>query len=171
MRKAIQLFLDKDEELQSRIESQMAPVLSRNLDLSLLAFRRSMPSIHSLLNKARQQKSSVYLNAAGEFDVVDYGSGNVLYGDNINQSVQRSVEQFISAPTHFKFRPETHNSQVDINTTSDTLIIMGLGLGLHLPQLMEAELSFKHIIIYEPNFDYLVCSLYTGIWLSVFEIA
>lgn len=171
MRKAIQLFLDKDEELQSRIESQMAPVLSRNLELSLLAFRRTMPSIHTLLNKARQQKSSVYLNADGEFDVVDYGSGNVLYGDKINQSVQRSVEQFLSAPTHFKFEPETHNSQLDVNATNDTLVVMGLGLGLHLPKLMEADLALKHVIIYEPNIDYLVCSLYTGVWLSVFEIA
>ncbi|GMM71433.1 hypothetical protein MTsDn5_13850 [Alteromonas gracilis] len=171
MRKAIQLFLDKDEEHQAYIEHEKAPVLSRNVDLSLLAFRRNMPSIYSLLNRNRQQKTSIYLNADGEFDVVDYGSGNVLYGAKINDSIKRSVENFLAAPTSFSFTPELALTQNDMSSPNDTLVIMGLGLGAHLPMLMASHLSLKHIIIYEPNIDYLVCSLYTGVWLTVFELA
>ena len=53
---------------------------------------------------------------------------------------------------------------------TDTLVVLGLGLGYHLEELVSCQ-TYKNIVVYEPNVDYFICSLSSINWKDILSSA
>lgn len=170
MRKAIQLFIE-DDKLQLEKEDALLPVITQNYNKSLTRFQRTVPSIYKILKNHTFQHNSVFVNKDGEVDIVESSSGTVLYGSQVSKSISRHVEHFLAKPQHIQLSTAEECSILNTPQSSElALVVFGVGLGRHLVELLNAT-DIKHIVVYEPNVDYLVCSLYAGVWPRIFDIA
>ena len=95
---------------------------------------------------------------------------NPLYGD-IRLSKKRVllvyVQQYLNSPQKLTLKTTEDNSAI---SDDKALVVFGIGLGLHLFELIRST-EVKHVVIYEPNVDFLVCSLYAGVWPKIFDLA
>ncbi|AUC87634.1 hypothetical protein CW735_04985 [Alteromonas sp. MB-3u-76] len=170
MRKAIQLFIE-DDQAQLEKEEALLPVITKNYNKSLTSFERTVPSIHKVLKNYTFQHNSVFVNKDGELDIVESSSGMVFYGSQVSESITRHVGQFLTRPQLLELSTVEGSSTVTHAPSSQrALVVFGVGLGQHLIELLNAT-DIKHMIVYEPNVDYLVCSLYAGLWPRIFDIA
>jgi len=170
MRKAIQLFIE-DGETQLEKEEALLPVITQNYNKSLLRFQRTVPSIYKLLKNHTFQHNSVFVNKDGEVDIVESSSGTVFYGSQVSESISRHVEHFLAKPQQIQLSTaEECSTLITLQSSERALVVFGVGLGRHLVELLNAT-DIKHIVVYEPNMDYLVCSLYAGVWPRIFDIA
>jgi hypothetical protein len=170
MRKAIQLFIE-DDETQLQKEEALLPVITQNYNKSLTGFQRTVPSIYKILKNHPFQHNSVYVNKDGEIDIVESSSGTVFYGSQVSESISRHVEHFLAKPQQIQLSTaEECSTSITPEASEQALVVFGVGLGRHLVELLNAT-DIKHIVVYEPNMDYLVCSLYAGVWPRIFDIA
>jgi hypothetical protein len=170
MRKAIQLFIE-DDQAQLEKEEALLPVITKNYNKSLTSFERTVPSIHKFLKNYTFQHNSVFVNKDGELDIVESSSGTVFYGSQVSESITRHVGQFLTRPQLLELSTVEWSSTVTHAPSSQrALVVFGVGLGQHLIELLNAT-DIKHMIVYEPNVDYLVCSLYAGVWPAIFDTA
>lgn len=170
MRKAIQLFIE-DDETQLEKEEALLPVIAQNYNKSLTGFQRTIPSIYKILKNHTFQHNSVYVNKDGEIDIVESSSGTVLYGSQVSESISCHVEHFLAKPQQIQLSTaEECSTSITPEASEQALVVFGVGLGRHLVELLNAT-DIKHIVVYEPNMDYLVCSLYAGVWPRIFDIA
>ncbi|NQY17563.1 motility associated factor glycosyltransferase family protein [Alteromonas sp.] len=170
MRKAIQLFIE-DDETQLEKEEALLPVITQNYNKSLTGFQRTVPSIYKILKNHTFQHNSVYVNKDGEIDIVESSSGTVFYGSQVSESISRHIEHFLANPQQIQLSTaEECSTSITPQSSEHALVVFGVGLGRHLVELLNAT-DIKHIVVYEPNMDYLVCSLYAGVWPRIFDIA
>tara|TARA_Y100000814_G_scaffold277934_1_gene239346 strand:- start:12962 stop:16324 length:3363 start_codon:yes stop_codon:yes gene_type:complete len=170
MRKAIQLFIE-DDKTQLEKEEALLPVITKNYNKSLTSFQRIVPSIYKTLKNHTSQHNSVFVNKEGEVDIVESSSGTVFYGSQVSKSISRHVERFLATPQQLQLSSaEGRPTLTPTPSRENALVVFGVGLGWHLAELLNAT-DIKHIVVYEPNIDYLVCSLYAGVWPRIFDIA
>ena len=170
MRKAIQLFIE-DDETQLEKEEALLPIITKNYNKSLTNFQRIVPSIYKVLKNHTFQHNSVFVNKDGEVDIVESNSGTVFYGSQVSESISRHVEHFLAKPQQIQLSTAEECSTLIRPPSSErALVVFGVGLGQHLVELLNVT-DIKHIVVYEPNMDYLVCSLYAGVWPRIFDIA
>ncbi|AXT37687.1 DUF115 domain-containing protein [Alteromonas sp. BL110] len=169
MLKAIKFYLLDDEEQQTSLEVESAYVIKKNKEKSLIAFKRVMPVICAQLMQSRSTSTSVFINKNKELDIVDFNSGKVLYGDQVTANIHKHVDAFLRSP--WVLNKDGFSQQAyPLDDNADVLVALGLGLGIHLLDIVR-ETNFKSIILYEPNFEYTHCSLYTGVWPEIFKVA
>lgn len=166
MRKAIQLFIE-NEQVQLETEEAILPFISRSYTRSLKCFQRSVPSVYRLLKTESLLHNSIFANKDGELDIVESNSGNVFYGKDVTSTVFRHVQQYLNSPQKLTIKTTEDNSKI---SDDKALVVFGIGLGLHLFELIRST-EVKHVVIYEPNVDFLVCSLYAGVWPKIFDLA
>ena len=170
MRKAIQLFIE-DDKTQLEKEEALLPVITKNYNKSLTRFQRIVPSIYKILKNHTFQHNSVFVNKDDELDIVESSLGTVFYGYQVSESISRHVQHFLAKPQEIQFSTAERRSTLTPPPSSErALVVFGVGLGHHLVELLNAT-DIEHIIVYEPNMDYLVCSLYAGVWLNIFDAA
>ena len=169
MLKAIKFYLLDDEEQQSSLEVESAYAIKKNKEKSLIAFKRVMPVICAQLMQSRSTSTSVFVNKDKELDIVDFNSGKVLYGDKVTANVHKHVDAFLRSPLVLDENGFSRQAY-PLDDNADVLVLLGLGLGIHLLKLVK-EANFKRIVLYEPNFEYTHCSLYTGVWPEIFKVA
>ena len=170
MRKAIQLFIE-DDKTQLEKEEALLPVITKNYNKSLTSFQRIFPSVYKILKNHKFKQNSVFVNKDGEVDIVESISGTVFYGPQVSRSVSRHVEHFLAKPPLVKLSSaEGRSNFTQAPSIENALVVFGVGLGMHLIELLNAT-DIKHIVVYEPNIEYLVCSLYAGVWPRIFDIA
>ncbi|MFZ8198813.1 6-hydroxymethylpterin diphosphokinase MptE-like protein [Alteromonas portus] len=169
MLKAIKFYLLDDEEQQSSLEVESAYAIKKNKEKSLIAFKRVMPVICAQLMQSRSTSTSVFVNKDKELDIVDFNSGKVLYGEQVTASIHKHVDAFLRSPSVLN-KDGFSQQAVPLDDNADVLVVLGLALGIHLLKLVR-ETNFKSIILYEPNFEYTHCSMYTGVWPEIFKIA
>lgn len=191
MLKNIQLHISSDEELQSLIEHKAANKVKENQKRNLQAFKRLMPNAYTVLCKASNSSESIFINRDGEVDIIDYSNGRVFYGEDVKESVTKHLVNFVKHPFYIhcdNFPQNTHNPDLQLFSGFDesefeqlrfakalpkeipVCVVFGVGLGHHIPWLIE-HYDIEHLIIYEPNTDYIRCSLSTANWYSAFDIA
>ncbi|WP_420935271.1 6-hydroxymethylpterin diphosphokinase MptE-like protein [Alteromonas sp. A081] len=170
MRKAIQLYID-EEQSQLEKEEALLPTITKNYKKSLTSFQRNVPSIYRLLKNHTFQHHSVFVNKDGEVDIVESNSGTVFYGSAVSESISIHVDLFLANPQYLQFiTPESNSIGNTPRLNEQALVVFGVGIGRHLIELLNAT-DIKHMVVYEPNMDYLVCSLYAGVWPRIFDIA
>lgn len=169
MLKAIKFYLLDDEEQQTSLEVESAYAIKKNKEKSLIAFKRVMPVICAQLMQSRSTSTSVFVNKDKELDIVDFNSGKVLYGDHVTENIHKHVDAFLCSPWVLDENGFSRQAY-PLDDNADVLVLLGLGLGIHLLKLVR-EANFKSIVLYEPNFEYTHCSLYTGVWPEIFKVA
>jgi hypothetical protein len=168
MLKDIRHFIDDNLEHQQQLENSWGHIIETNKQASLNAFKQTMPNIYHTLKSENNYPESVFVNKYGELDIVDVTTGKVLYGYDINKSIELHLQQFVSKPRVVSFSASSIADHLPKNI--EVMVVFGVGLGAHLLSLLQ-EYTIAHLVVYEPNLGYLDCSLSSGIWEQVFELA
>ncbi|NDW20644.1 6-hydroxymethylpterin diphosphokinase MptE-like protein [Alteromonas hispanica] len=169
MLKNINFYLAENEKHQNFIENKVSTNLKQNEIKSLSVFRRLMPALHARIIEKKTSSKSIFVNKDEELDIVDLSTGTALYGDDVSNSIKTHLQMFIENPPRLTHESKSIKSQ-KLPENVDVLVIFGVGLGLHILDVVKA-FKVKHLIIYEPNIDYLRCSLYSNIWPQTFNVA
>lgn len=161
---AIHFHLSDDEEKQSALEKNLAHHIQCFQQKGLEAFKRYMPSLVPLLLSKDINTFTVMCNRLGKLNIVDYNAGRVVYGDDPEAEIERHLEHSLAYNSHLNLEEAYHNDGDDV------FVLFGLGLAYHLLLLIKTQ-NVKHIIVYEPNIDFLKCSLAAIDWQSLFVLA
>lgn len=159
----IQLHIHEDEEQQLAVEKKTAHALRLRYHENVEAFRRHIPSLLSLVKTEKTTNSTLLCNKYGELNIVNVTTGQVLYSLSPSTDVSEEVSQALEEMTPVYFEP-------DKKQEPDVLVIFGLGLGYHIPILLEQS-KFRNIVIYEPDVELFVCSLSVINWKQILETA
>jgi len=157
----------------------------RNLD----AFKRFAPATAARL-RSFKPAAILTFGADGAPDVTL--GDNSLYGGNIDAIVAEQVARFRAQPNRISFRPEwavTCMAYADPFATrlmrraeaagiifsgtmtglqSPLLAVFGIGLGRHLPPLIEMT-GCRDLHLFDANMEFLALSLQTFDWTPIFE--
>ena len=160
----------------------------RFFELNLKAFAKYLPTVHQQLSAISQPHSRLLISKRGDFDV-EFG-GVRLYGMGARANARRRVDDFfknsvsqrrigISAATAGAFdqyanainftavRRATTEEGAQFATKPTLpcfhIVVMGVGLAEQLPLLIEKS-DCQHIVLIEPNIEFLHHSLYTFDW-------
>ncbi|QGX61024.1 6-hydroxymethylpterin diphosphokinase MptE-like protein [Alteromonas mediterranea] len=157
----IQLHIHENEEKQLEVEEKFSKEIHSRQKNGIEAFRRYIPSLLPTLTRHNNKTSTVFCNKHGEVNIIDYLSGQVVYGEfpalEVAEHLKRSEPE---ANTIFFSKDHLHNA----------VIVLGLGLGLHIESLVYSR-KYKYIIVYEPSLDHLTCSASAIDWRSVLNFA
>lgn len=166
MLQQIQFHVHEDEQTQQDIERALAQQISDNYRLSFGAFERFIPTLADVVKKRDASVSTLLCNKHKELNIVNFNSGQVLYGAHPKQEVLSHLDSYLS-----RFSPvELSATNFEKPKMMEAIVCLGLGLGHHLEHLVEAT-NYKHIVVYEPNVDYFICSLSCIPWQSIFQKA
>lgn len=163
MLQQIQFHIHQEEERQLEIERALAPAMRENYRLSIGALERYIPSLAELARGNESAKSTLLCNKYEELNIVNYSSGQVLYGMHPKNEVASHFEYYVNHGPEFSVKPDSLPG-------SNGLIILGLGLGYHLESAVDST-NYQHIVVYEPNIDYFVCSLTSTNWKALLQRA
>lgn len=189
MLKDIRFHLEKDENKQAVLEKQLAERITHMRNKNINAFQRSIPSLlHYVQSKASHL--SIFSNKLGEYNIVDYGQGRVLYGLEPEHEVRQHLSLFCQHAPYVAFDGLSPVSLTDSESNSidkldafrikqkntalpeevDVLVVFGCGLGKHIKMLLDSY-HIKHLIVYEPEDQYFSCSTLVEDWKEVLDKA
>ncbi|MBR9791066.1 MAG: motility associated factor glycosyltransferase family protein [Gammaproteobacteria bacterium] len=188
MLKNIKHHIDDDEAIQSALESELAHTLQLRLKENIQAFQRNIPSLLPFVRTSMSQNISIFCNKNGQPNIVDYGLGRVLYGFDPQQEVSDQVNHFLAHSPRVELDADVladipaRASSIDVDgyqrlmsypplpDTADVVVVLGIGLGEHIKQLLAAR-TIKNLVIYEPEPQYFSCSTMIGHWKDIFNLA
>ncbi|MDB2331057.1 DUF115 domain-containing protein [Alteromonas sp.] len=187
----IRIHLDADEAQQRQREKLSAEEAIRNFRRNVSAFKAYVPSLAETIEQSKIRDISIFTNSKGEFNIVNYSNGLVFYNLNPEKEV---AAQYVEKSRHctycditnseFEFQPSkgdvkslldvpsyaSHQSQPPLEKDINVLVVMGIGLGWHIKTLVEQH-NIKHIVIYEPEEQYFLASMYAMDWRATLESA
>ena len=163
MLQQIQFHVHEDERQQQNIERALAQEIRDNYRLSLGALERYIPTLARLVTNADATVSTLLCNKHAELNIVNYNSGQVLYGKHPKSEVLTHYREYMSCAS--KIELQQHNEK-----SNEALVCFGLGLGYHLEHIVK-EAQYKHVVVYEPNVDYFICSLSSLNWKTLLQQA
>ena len=159
----IQFHIHEDEQRQQEIEHSLALEIRENYRLSLGALERFIPSLAELVKTSNSAVSTLLCNKYAEFNIVNYNSGQVLYGMHPKVEVQAHLTSYLLKSPIISL-PKKGDSEDSV------FVSLGLGLGYHLEDIVDKG-TYKHVVVYEPNIDYFVCSLSSVKWREILKKA
>ncbi len=160
----------------------------RFFERNMAEIAKYLPGLHRRLSAVSHPHSHLLISDRGDFDI-EFG-GVRLYGMGARTAARHRVDDFFKVPsTNTRFgivapnasnfdqyaaavaagilRRATTEAKARIATTPTTscfhLLVMGVGLAEQLPLLIE-ETDCHHIVLVEPNTEFLYHSLYTFDW-------
>lgn len=166
MLQQIQFHVHEDEQTQQQIEKCLAAEIRETYRLSVGAFERYIPTLAKLAKDTGSSFSTLLCNKNSELNIVNYNSGQVLYGLNPRDEILSHFDSYLS---QFPLI-EIENTSSSKRSHVDAIVCLGLGLGHHLKHIVDSK-HYKHIVVYEPNVDYFVCSLSCVQWQYIFQKA
>jgi hypothetical protein len=189
----IRVHIHSNEAIQEAIEARSASHIEKTHKQNKSAFSKHIPSLINELHSISSNNISIFCNQNEEYNIVDFGLGQTLYGESPLAEIAEQCQQlpqnsaylsfadFSSAApiTKEKWQSEDLEQVLQAYQTSakfvetkaktaDVLVVLGLGLGHHIDWLIE-YCSAKHIIIYEPESQYFKSSCLVKDWRSVLE--
>jgi hypothetical protein len=168
----IRVHIHQNEQQQEAIEQRSAAYISETIQQNRLAFARHIPSLNGELDAIRSDNISIFCNKNEEYNIVDFGLGRTLYGEQPGAEILRQCQHFAQHSAILSFAEDscppfsaseseqeeaeqksasmllqelkTNAQFVDANASqSDVLVILGLGLGQHVDFLVNYLLSAK----------------------------
>ena len=198
MLKNIHLHLDENEQIQARLDEELAEHITKTHKENVNAFQRYIPAILNTLNAIERKSIAVFNNKYGEFNLVDFSIGKAFYGFHPVEEISKQVDHFYKYPMYVpiknidiatnKERESDATLFIDealqnastalkqlinapsIKDTIECLVVLGCGLGVHIEQLIERS-DIKHLIIYEAEPQYLSNSVSVVSWKNILETA
>ena len=164
---------------------------------NLAAFRKFYPKIADSIEAFSSDKPlELFVTASGQGNIKEHVTGYPLYGDDPIEQVARQVEEQLAKPmvNHIDFAKYAEVPEDDTRVHArylkqlgeavaeagaveklaplpdrfPTAVVFGVGLGYHIPMLME-RVQFDYIYLIEPSFENFYCSLYCTDWRSIIE--
>lgn len=188
MLKNIRLHLAKQDSDQEEIEKKMATEMEFLQRDNINTLQRFIPSLMPYVQELKSTNISVFCNKYGQTNIVDYSLGRVFYGEKPEEEVQMQITHFenhaqfiqfdnskkseLADDTLQQFRDNIahYNSLEKLPSNFDCLVILGCGLGQHINYMVN-HYDIKHIIIYEPEAQYLNSSMLTNSWRNLLNVA
>ncbi|MAJ70889.1 MAG: DUF115 domain-containing protein [Alteromonadaceae bacterium TMED7] len=192
MLKDILLHLHPDESEQIAVERRCSAAIDLNIRQNLNAFKRIIPSVYHRLQHEDNVSAAIMCNRFGELNIVEYQSGQVVYGLSPRREIDAQLSAFVKKPVHiqlFSAQADTSDSQ---NANYDlaricpvyahrennsplpekvsVLVVFGVGLGHHIETLIE-DYDIDHLVLYEPSLDYFRASMSATSWKRILEVA
>ncbi|MEP4891703.1 MAG: 6-hydroxymethylpterin diphosphokinase MptE-like protein [Aliiglaciecola sp.] len=193
MLKNIRLHIEKDEEKQKDLDQTLAATIVEMQHTNINSFARNIPSLVPTIKSTSLQNHSLFCNKFGEINVVDYGVGRTLYGFHPLQEITQQVQRFeqhspvislAENATTSTVTDEPSKGSLDFHTLNafqvrqqqpslpeeiECLVVLGCGLGMHLPLLLSQH-KIKNLVIYEPQIQYFQCSSLAIDWSEIFAL-
>ncbi|QBL09901.1 DUF115 domain-containing protein [Rheinheimera sp. D18] len=173
MLKYINNQLLQDDMQQQKLETQLSASIQQRLQQNIVAFKQYQPALLPLLQVVAKQYF-VFCTRAGELNITDCTTGRVLYGEQPQKEVIAESQSFwLQAPyVNLNSVPIlSSKAQAEaLPVAVDTIMVFGLGLGHHIAELLR-NVRIKYLIIYEPEVDFLLCSIQAVDWAEIFELA
>jgi hypothetical protein len=173
MLKYINYQLLDDEEQQKQLERAVAPLISRNIRQNIDAFRQYIPTMLPIIEQHDLQQHSLFCTKEQQLNIVDFATGRVYYSavpvlevaDELSDYFQKASYFCLDAPKDNQpWRSEPLPAKVDV------MMVFGLGLGLHLVDLV-SSCRIRFLIVYEPSVDIFVCSVQAANWRELLDTA
>ena len=189
----IRVHIHSNEEVQEAIEARSASHIEKIHKQNKSAFAKHIPSLINELHSISSNNISIFCNQNEEYNIVDFGLGQTLYGEAPLAEIAEQCQQLPQHSAYLSFSNaspaapitkekwesddleqvlqayQTSAKFVEMKAkTADVLVVLGLGLGHHIDWLIE-RCSAKHIIIYEPENQYFKSSCLVKDWRSVLE--
>jgi hypothetical protein len=193
MLKDIRVHLAAEETEQERLEQALSRHIVANHRRSIMAFARHIPSLLPDVQNVATENIAIFANKSGEYNIVDYGTGRTVYGLNPRDEIQQQYQMVqLHAPYIALNKQLESNNDEDLErlrTISEVtdlpgykkqmdysplpeninvMVVMGLGLGYHIEQLV-AHHNIRHLIIYEPERQYFQCSVLALDWQRLLQ--
>lgn len=187
MTDAIELLI-KQAELK-KLQLQISHQFSRNM----LLFEQRFPTIHAKFKGYRPSTIELKLDHRQHLNLFNKAENNFIYADPAPLFCQKQVEYFKQSPYINRLRIGTSKSYNDrhlhiryINeliedydrekVTSSfssrgiitNLVITGIGIGYHLPTLLE-ELDIYNLFLYESSLDIFYACLHVIDWQPILD--
>jgi hypothetical protein len=191
MLKNIRLHIEKDEQLQAKLDEKLAKQIIETHSSNINAFQRSIPSLLPYVQNTDLANYSIFINKYGENNIVDYGMGRTFYGFHPEEEVLEQLSRIEQHCPEVVFRTPSSNYEEDSGTALsidqlasvkfrnqqppmpyeiECLVVLGCGLGIHLSHLLKRH-KIKNLLIYEPELQYFQCSVMTTSWQDIFTLA
>ncbi|MFT6086896.1 MAG: hypothetical protein ACJA11_002141, partial [Glaciecola sp.] len=189
----IRVHIHSNEEVQEAIEARSASHIEKTHKQNKSAFAKHIPSLINELHSISSNNISIFCNQNEEYNIVDFGLGQTLYGEAPLAEIADQCQQLPQHAAYLSFADSSQASPItkakwesdDLEQvlqayqtsakfvemkakTADVLVVLGLGLGHHIDWLLE-RCSAKHIIIYEPESQYFKSSCLVKDWRSVLD--
>lgn len=172
MLKYINYQLLQDDQLQQQLETQLASELKQRLQHNITAFRHYQPALLPWLQRV-SQRYSVFCTCAAQLNIADYASGRVLYTAEPEQESSIEAHSFLQQAPFIRLQQQVNTISLEAESlpvSVDAIMVFGLGLGHHIVELLR-NARIKYLIIYEPEPDFLLCSVQAIDWAEIFELA
>jgi len=178
-------------------EKQFAQEAEQRFQSNLDAFKTFYPNIAKSIEEFQSENPlELFVTKTGHGNIREHKTGVALYGNDPIAQVTSQVEKHLEKPVvnHINFTNYAaissdderlharHLKQLGIAVKDSgnyeplkvlperfpTAIIFGIGLGYHLPILLN-KVQFDYIYLIEPSFENFYCSLYCTDWKSIIE--
>lgn len=162
-------------------------LFQRNLDV----FERHFPDLHRRIKTMTPPLSEIVRQDGIAVDI--HLQSGQLYKQDARTLAQQQVDSFVAAPLQLNYAIPTHScfdssisnrvfnsmmralrthsvDSLSLNATVSCgyLVVLGLGLGHHIPLLLD-RLPTRHVIIVEPFEEFLFHSLHTIDWTAILD--
>ncbi|WP_430456159.1 6-hydroxymethylpterin diphosphokinase MptE-like protein [Rheinheimera sp.] len=170
MLKFIQYQLLDDAAAQLELEKSVAADIARNIKQNIAAFRQNIPSLLEIIENHNLQQYSLFCTKSGQVNIVNFATGRVFYGPEPLQDIQTEFSKYCERASFISLDTRTEVNYKPLPAKIDTMIVFGMGMGFHLTELV-TNCRIAHLIVYEPNADFLLCSIQAHDWAQLLETA
>ena len=170
MLKFIQYQLLDDAAAQLELEKSVAADIARNIKQNIAAFRQNIPSLLEIIENHNLQQYSLFCTKSGQVNIVNFATGRVFYGPEPLQDIQTEFSEYCERASFISLDTRTEVNYKPLPAKIDTMIVFGMGMGFHLTELV-TNCRIAHLIVYEPNADFLLCSIQAHDWAQLLETA
>ncbi|WP_432453518.1 motility associated factor glycosyltransferase family protein [Agarivorans sp. QJM3NY_29] len=183
MLKNIDFQISSNEQEQKQNEVQLSPLIQRRLDNNLKAFAYFDPSLAQALATHHSLRFSPFITKFKRVSVLNISKGRALYNPIPQKQVDLQINVFCQNPLVFDQTKKHLQDEVEpfpgislnsllphaklhyepISKSSENLVILGCGLGLHIKPLLSTA-AWKRVLLVEPEMDLLHVSLLSAQW-------
>jgi len=193
MLKDIRIHLAAEEAEQEHLEQALSRHIVANHRRNVMAFARHIPSLVPEVQNVTTQNIAIFANKSGEYNIVDYGTGRTVYGLNPRAEIESQYQNIRQHAPYIALNDSgetsdfaTHETLSEVEHVTDlpgykqlmtyaplpqdinVMVVMGLGLGYHIEQLVTQH-NISHLIIYEPERQYFQCSVLALDWQRLLQ--
>ena len=152
--------------------SELIQLKKSLFDANMAFFSRVLPELKDVLDNCKSKNYSLFVNTAGELNILDNASGEALYAASPKLEVSREVTSFLTKPVPIARDFTTYETMNSIDGLPDSSVVLvfGVGCGYHLRQLLLSN-KLSALLIYEADVELFKHSLNFIFWQDLLELA
>lgn len=164
MQKNVAFQFHADEAVQAIKDEQLSNHIVRQKARNAEAIRQNYPELYQKLMGYTLRKYSVFVNRNDERNILNFNDATTVYGLNARQQQLQHAQFFYDNRSRFWVARDKQAQP----QTSNTLVILGVGLGDWLLPLLQQS-NVKQLVLCEPEQDILFSSFITTDWVAILD--